>query len=177
MQLAFVNPPLILFSPLYLVLNFCIYILSLCFLKCGARLNTFSITVICMVLILCPSGWSGSYRFCSPSYLNWQFEGEHLKFLPLSVIIICRMTREELLTTMVVRNPWKRQTKLMLFWLIEYQEMKENNSTMTYSMNEKDFLKFTSYRHLVKYMFQLWCAFFHAFTSSMDFSVCSPNLK
>ena len=93
------------------------------------------------------------------------------------------MTREELLTTMVVSNPWKRQTKLMLFRLIEYQEMKElnmrpeNNSTMTYSMNEKDFLKFTSYRHLVKYMFQLWCAFFHAFTSSMDSSVCSSNLN
>ena len=54
MQLAFVHPPLILFSPLYLVLNFCIYILSLCFLKRGSWLNTSSMSVICIILIFCP---------------------------------------------------------------------------------------------------------------------------
>ena len=54
MQLALDYPPLILFRPLYLVLNFCMYIFSLCFLNSGFVLNTFSSTVILMLCTLWP---------------------------------------------------------------------------------------------------------------------------
>ena len=48
------QPPLSLFKPLYLVLNFCMNIFSRCFLNFGSWLKIFSIIEISMSLEQCP---------------------------------------------------------------------------------------------------------------------------
>ena len=54
LQFASFYPPFILLSPLYLVLNFLIYIFSLSFLNCGSSVNNFSMIVISISLTECP---------------------------------------------------------------------------------------------------------------------------